>query len=159
MTGRSFELVGVGKPHAAVLAVLHQGAFGRDHGWTEGDFASLMAQPGTFGWVAQMGSIQGPQPVALVVGRAVADEAEILTIGSLPSIRRQGVAGALMRAAAAEAATRGAARLFLEVATDNTAALHLYRALGFAEVGRRPGYYARAGAPAADALVMARAIA
>lgn len=159
MRTESFELIGVGRAHAAVLGLLHQGAFGIAHGWTEGDFATLLDQPGTFGWVAQMGSTEGPQPVALVVARAVADEAEILTIGSLPSIRRNGVARALMRAAAAEAATRGATRLFLEVAVDNTAALGLYQALGFEEVGRRRAYYARSDGTRTDALVMARAVA
>ena len=48
----------------------------------------------------------------------------------------------------------GAETLFLEVAVDNVAALGLYTALGFAETGRRKAYYARAGGPAADALIL-----
>lgn len=159
MMTESFELVSVGALHAAVLAVLHQGAFGRDAGWSEGDFRSLLETPGTFAWVAQMGSPQGPQPVALALCRAMADEAEILTIGSLPSVRRRGLGRALLRAAAAEAATRGAARLFLEVAVDNEAAVGLYRAIGFQQVGCRKGYYTRPDGSRADALVMARAVA
>ena len=40
--------------------------------------------------------------------------------------------------------------VFLEVRSSNEAALELYRALGFAESGRRKGYYAD---PPEDALV------
>jgi len=34
--------------------------------------------------------------------------------------------------------------MFLEVAEDNEAAIHLYRSLGFQPIGRRPAYYRRA---------------
>ncbi|MDP3371055.1 MAG: ribosomal-protein-alanine acetyltransferase, partial [Brevundimonas sp.] len=53
------------------------------------------------------------------------------------------------------AATRGATRLFLEVAEDNMAALALYAGAGFVEAGRRPGYYARPHGRPRDALVLA----
>lgn len=92
MTAEAFELVAVGPAHGRVLSILHQGAFGRETGWSEGDFARLLDTPGAFGWVAQVASPDGPQPVALVVARAVVDEAEILTIGTLPSVRRKGLA-------------------------------------------------------------------
>jgi ribosomal-protein-alanine N-acetyltransferase len=49
----------------------------------------------------------------------------------------------------------GAERMFLEVAEDNAAARALYARAGFAEAGRRRGYYARPDGPAADALVLA----
>ncbi|GAA0596149.1 N-acetyltransferase [Caenispirillum bisanense] len=158
MMSDSCELIAVGAAHAGVLAVLHEAAFGVGEAWTTGDFAALFDTPGTFGWIAQVGTGQGPQPVALVLARAVADEAEILTIGSLPRARRRGIGRSLLRAAAAEAATRGAERLFLEVAVDNEAALGLYRAAGFTEVGRRKDYYRRPTGGSADALVMMRAV-
>jgi ribosomal-protein-alanine N-acetyltransferase len=47
---------------------------------------------------------------------------------------------------------------FLDVAADNTPALALYHGAGFAETGRRPAYFARPGRPAADAILMARAL-
>lgn len=159
MTAEAFELVAVGPAHGRVLSILHQGAFGRETGWSEGDFARLLDTPGAFGWVAQVASPDGPQPVALVVARAVVDEAEILTIGTLPSVRRKGLASGLMRAAAAEAATRGAVRLYLEVAVDNVAGIALYHSLGFEEVGRRRAYYDRADGTRVDAIVMVRAVA
>ena len=44
--------------------------------------------------------------------------------------------------------------MFLEVAEDNIAALALYHRAGFAAVGRRRGYYHRAGAAPVDAQVL-----
>ncbi len=46
-------------------------------------------------------------------------------------------------------------RLFLEVASDNDAAVALYKGLGFAAAGRRKGYYQRPGGKSADALILA----
>ena len=54
-----------------------------------------------------------------------------------------------------EATSQGATRMALEVAVDNAPAIALYRALGFVTVGRRKGYYARAGGGAIDAAIMA----
>ena len=62
----------------------------------------------------------------------------------------------LYRRAAAE--TAGAHAVFLEVASDNTAAIALYEREGFAPAGIRRGYYAKAGAPPQDALVLRRAL-
>ncbi|HZC15639.1 MAG TPA: GNAT family N-acetyltransferase, partial [Caulobacteraceae bacterium] len=69
--------------------------------------------------------------------------------------RRAGVGRTLVEAAAVIAAAAGARALFLEVASDNDAALALYRSAGFARAGQRPGYYRR-GAGAVDALVLRR---
>jgi ribosomal-protein-alanine N-acetyltransferase len=63
----------------------------------------------------------------------------------------------LLAAGLNEAASRGSARLILEVAADNAAALALYRAAGFTEIGRRADYYHRADGRM-TALVMARAV-
>ena len=87
--------------------------------------------------------------------RAVLDEAEILTLAVRPEARRKGYARGLVEAAAALARAAGVCQLYLEVAEDNAAALALYRATGFVEVGRRPGYYARVGGPDVAALLLA----
>jgi ribosomal-protein-alanine N-acetyltransferase len=59
-----------------------------------------------------------------------------------------------LRALLQLARSRGAKRVFLEVRPSNTAAIALYDAEGFNEIGRRPRYYpARNGRE--DALVMA----
>jgi ribosomal-protein-alanine N-acetyltransferase len=49
-------------------------------------------------------------------------------------------------------------RIYLEVASDNAAALRLYTKSGFTQTGLRKGYYARTGHPPADAVTMARTL-
>lgn len=134
---------------AEALAGVHALAF--DDPWSAADLAALLASPGVFALAARdEGDLAG-----FVLCRVAADEAEILTIATAPARRRQGVGRALLEAAAGTASAGGAETVFLEVAEDNAAALGLYRAAGFAPVGRRKGYYSR-GAGAIDALVLRR---
>ncbi len=55
--------------------------------------------------------------------------------------RGRGYGQVLVEAAAAWGDGLGASRLELEVRASNTAALRLYRRMGFATDGVRPGYY------------------
>lgn len=87
--------------------------------------------------------------------RVAADEAEVLDVGVVPEAQRQGLATALLKAAADLARREGAERLFLEVAADNAPALALYQRAGFEQVGTRPGYYRRLDGTRADALILA----
>jgi ribosomal-protein-alanine N-acetyltransferase len=135
---------------AFALAQAHDGAFERP--WREAEMADLLTQPGVFGYVAGPG---GPGPIAgFVLCRSIAGEAEILTIAVVPAARRSGVARALMSATATACRALGAEALFLEVATDNAAAVGLYAGLGFEQAGRRRNYYHRGVGGAVDALVM-----
>ncbi|HUC43715.1 MAG TPA: ribosomal protein S18-alanine N-acetyltransferase [Anaeromyxobacter sp.] len=87
-----------------------------------------------------------------VVGYAccylVADELQINEIAIARASRRAGHGGALLAHLIRGARLRGAARATLEVRPSNLAARALYAAHGFAETGRRPGYYADTGEPA-----------
>jgi [ribosomal protein S18]-alanine N-acetyltransferase len=91
-----------------------------------------------------------------LIGRAVAGEAEILTLAVDPNARRRGTGGRLVQGFFTQAQNHNATTAFLEVAADNFAAIALYLRAGFAEVGRRRGYYEQAGYPAIDALVLSR---
>lgn len=73
--------------------------------------------------------------------RVVCDEAELLTIGVLREMQGQGLGRVLLSAVLREMHMQGALHCFLEVSTSNAAAIHLYRTLGFAVTGLRPGYY------------------
>jgi ribosomal-protein-alanine N-acetyltransferase len=113
----------------------------------------LLKGPGGFGLVVRDPDTEAV--VAFILARAVADEAEVLTLAVDPPHRRSGIGRVLVEAVALNAAAAGARSLFLEVASDNDAALGLYRAAGFSPVGQRPAYYRR-GAGAVDALVLRR---
>ena len=97
-------------------------------------------------------------PGGFALGRAVADEAELLTLAVAPGDRRHGIGTGLLADFLAEARERGAVTMFLEVAADNVAALALYRRHGFSEAGRRRGYYRDSPTHAVDAIVMRRRI-
>ena len=129
---------------AVRLAAVHAAAFSAP--WDAAALETLLDQAGVF--VLE-------DPCGFILIRTVADEAEILTLAVRPASRRRGVGARLVREGALAAASRGAIRLFLEVADDNTAALALYARAGFAEAGRRPGYYARPGDGRRDALILA----
>lgn len=87
-----------------------------------------------------------------VVGRRGDYEASIHTIGVEPEHQGKGVGTALLTALLARA-DELAAPVFLEVRTDNVAAITLYERHGFERVGLRKRYYQPSGA---DAYTMAR---
>jgi len=130
------------------MARLHARAFTRERPWSVEEFAALLESPHVFA---------AGDARAFALGRAVAGEAELLTLATDPANRRLGLGRGVLAAFEAGARDRGAAEGFLEVAADNTAALALYRGAGWQEAARRAGYYARAEARAADAVIMHRA--
>ena len=132
-------------PTAAQLAALHAAAFPAA-AWPAADFARHLADPSC---------LVVAEADGFVLARRICDEAEILTLAVAPPARRQGLATLLLARALAGLAARGARRCVLEVAADNVAACALYARAGFTRVGQRRGYYPRAGAPAADAWLMA----
>ena len=141
-------LRGVLSDQAADLARVHAAAF--EHAWSGEEIAQLLDSSGGFALMVEGAG----GPVAFILCRAIAGEAEILTIAVDPAFRRQGLARALVEAAAAAARLAGAEAMFLEVADDNVAALGLYEAVGFARAGLRRGYYDRGPQGCVDALVM-----
>ena len=83
--------------------------------------------------------------------RFVAGEAQIYNIAVAPELRREGIGEALLRHMIAKAEDNGCELVTLEVRGGNEAAMALYTKLGFREVGRRKGYYAKGGE---DAVLM-----
>lgn len=120
--------------------------------WRATDVLSSLGEPTRLVLVAtDDGALCG-----FCVMSVVGDEAEVLEIATAVASRRRGHARALLAAALAAVAARGATRAFLDVRTRNAAALGLYESLGFAPVGRRRRYYVDDGD---DAIIMARDVA
>lgn len=118
------------------LAHLHRAAFAVPPPWSAQTFGGLLADPAVFLLIS-------PCSRAFLIGRAAADEAELLTLATDPAARRRGLARALLGDFDAEARQRGALTAYLEVVETNHAAQALYAACGWASAGRRPGYYRR----------------
>ena len=130
------------------LAALHARSFTTPRPWSEGEFAGFLADPLVFLLV------EGD--AGLILGRAVAGEAELLTIAVAPEARQRGLGRKLVSRFLYQARLRGADSAFLEVAEDNAAARTLYTRSGFTEAGRRRGYYRTPGGRLIDALVLRR---
>ncbi len=133
----------------AELARLHAAAFVMPRPWSEAEIADLLASNFCFVLCESQG---------FVMGRVVAGEAELLTIAVDPAAQGQGLGTRMMKRFLEALRTRGAERVFLEVAEDNLAARALYRRAGFAYSGRRRGYY-HGPQGSVDAVVMTRELA
>ena len=86
-----------------------------------------------------------------IVYRTVADEAEIITIGVNPEMRRNGIASAMIGIIEKTIKNQGIKKIFLEVASTNEPAKKLYENTGYKTVGIRPKYY-----DGVDAILMAK---
>jgi [ribosomal protein S18]-alanine N-acetyltransferase len=129
------------------MAALHATCFTTPRPWSAAEFAALADDPLCFSIIESHG---------FLIGRVVADEAEILTLAVDVAAQRQGVGGRLVQGFLAEARSRDATAAFLEVAANNLAAISLYFWAGFAESGRRKRYYAQPDGAPIDALVLSR---
>lgn len=149
------RVAAVGHDHSDRLADIHAGAFARP--WTAEDFEAFLADAS----VRVDGLFLGrdTQPLGFVVSRSAADEAEILSLALARSARGRGHAGLLLREHLQALGYAGIGRVHLEVEEGNGPAIALYRRTGFAQSGRRPGYYARPDGSRASALSMTRDLA
>lgn len=135
---------------AAEFARIHAEQFPTP--WDEAAIAGMLSHPGS---VAMMAVGGNPRRIgAFALAQVAADEAEILTLVVERAWQRHGIAVRLVDGVKRAASRAGAQSLFLEVAESNAAARALYAKCGFAETGRRKGYYALPGGKTEDALVL-----
>ena len=122
--------------------------------WSEEEYMRIL-EPAVPRGVLRMGAVALARGhlVGFAAGRHVLGEAEIENVAVEERFRRMGVAAALVESLLAECRRRKATIVRLEVRESNVAAQALYRRAGFAEAGRRDGYY---GAPDEAALLFCR---
>jgi ribosomal-protein-alanine N-acetyltransferase len=138
---------------ADALVAVHADAFARS--WSAEDFAALIADRTVFALALRRQRWHGGRRlVGFALLRAIAGEAEILTVAVAAAERGRGLGRLLVEEAMRRLYREGAATCFLEVDQANTAALRLYRSLGFEVIGERKGYYQGSREGEGTALVM-----
>jgi ribosomal-protein-alanine N-acetyltransferase len=117
--------------------------------WSAETFASLLERPGLELLVLED---EREGVIGYAVLWCILDQGELANVAVTPRLRGRGLGSHLLSRVFEVARERGIDTLFLEVRASNARALDLYRRFGFADVGRRKGYYER---PREDALIMA----
>jgi ribosomal-protein-alanine N-acetyltransferase len=103
--------------------------------WTAGQYERRLENG--FIWVAEHeGEICG-----FVCAKVLPGEWEIENIVVDPEFQRRGLADRLLGALISDAQKRAGTAIFLEVRESNLPARQLYEKRGFAQAGRRKGYY------------------
>ncbi|MBH5322144.1 ribosomal protein S18-alanine N-acetyltransferase [Aurantiacibacter sediminis] len=148
----------MGDPVDAIMAVM-QDAFDHAYGeaWTRRQVSDALVTPNTH-FMLGGETEDGSGPTAFTLSRSAADEEELLLIAVRPEYRGQGLGSDMMEQFFTSARARGVRRVFLEMREGN-AAEHLYRKLGFKQVGLRKGYYRGAIGGPLDAITFARDLA
>ncbi|MEL6641944.1 MAG: GNAT family N-acetyltransferase [Pseudomonadota bacterium] len=132
---------------ADTLAATHAAAFINRRAWSAEEFRKLLSSPA----VILCGDAK-----SFILGRVIADEAEVLTLATDPQFRRQGLAETHLRKFLATTLQNGASSTFLEVSADNAAAKALYLKSKFSVVGERPNYYSTSDGKKVSAILMRR---
>ncbi|WP_368671120.1 ribosomal protein S18-alanine N-acetyltransferase [Cupriavidus sp. IK-TO18] len=122
------------------------------HPWTRGNFENSV-KAGHLGLTLRdpAGTL-----VAYAVLMPVVDEMHLLNITVDPPRQRQGLGRLMLSIVLATSHAHRIHTMLLEVRPSNTGAIALYQAAGFAEIGRRKGYYPALGRTREDALVLRR---
>lgn len=137
------------------IMALESSTFGSD-AWPESAMAADLASPHTRYLVAfPVGEPERILGYAGLLAPARSEDADIQTIAVAPPARRHGLGRMLVQALIAEARSRRAKAVFLEVRADNPGAERLYASLGFEVLAVRPEYYQPDGV---DAHVMRLAL-
>jgi ribosomal-protein-alanine N-acetyltransferase len=122
--------------------------------WSRKLFLEEMAHP--CGHCFSMTLLLDPEPklVGYLCFRTLGDESELLNLAVHPDYRRRGLARHLMAFYIDFCGCENVRKSFLEVATGNQTALHLYQSFDYRPTGKRPGFYLGR----VDALIMEKEI-
>jgi len=136
--------------HADIDAVLALEVQAYPHPWTRGNFIDSLAA----GYLAELRLDAQDRLLGYCVALPGFEEMHLLNLTVAPLAQRSGHGQALVQRLVAAARARHDQALWLEVRPSNGAARRLYQRLGFAEVGRRQGYYPDGQQRREDALVL-----
>ena len=148
----SITIQPVRKNNIELVAEIYGACF--DEPWPRPAVEDLLSTPGAWGLIANVTASDSDVAAGFILARAVVDESDILSVGVHPQRQRNGIGRILVEAVIHAAEAAGGEAVTLEVAEDNSGAQALYANVGFDVVGRRPGYYLRAGNVKVAALLM-----
>ena len=136
------------------VMVVMKAAFGDRYGeaWTRSQCAGILPMAGVSLRLAR--DAASSEPIGFSLSRSVADESELLLLAVLPAYHRQGIGTRVLDDFIERARDGGANRVHLEV-RDGNPATAMYRASGFAPVGRRRNYYRATNGDRFDAVTYA----
>lgn len=143
--------------HVGPVMRIMEAAFGNRFGeaWTRSQLSGILPMSGVF--LALALDCNGDAPLGFSLTRTVADEAELLLIAVDPGHQRRGVGKMLLDGFLERSLDHKVSRVHLEV-RDGNPAVAMYRAAGFAPVGRRRAYYQAPNGDRFDAITLARDI-
>lgn len=118
--------------------------------WSEKLFRGEMTNPISRMLVARVDRLPDKPVAGYIVYWRVADEMHLHNIAVRTDLRRKKIALLLLREAIRASKSEGARWVTLEVRRSNLPAQNLYKKIGFAVKGVRPGYYSDTGE---DALI------
>lgn len=156
---------------AAVLSEIHQESF--SEWWSVSSFNSMLRDPSFFGFIvgqelkAQKSNAKQVIECGFILCRRAWDEVEIITFAVRPQYRRRNFGKLLMVEVIKQSGVflqetsphLENMKIFLEVSTNNTAAINLYRSFGFEKISKRIKYYKDQKGEEVDANVMALIVA
>jgi ribosomal-protein-alanine N-acetyltransferase len=120
------------------------------HPWTRANFLDSLSS-GYDAWVLR-------EPAGALAGYFLVmyapDEAHLLDVAVSAARQGRGVGRFLLDRIAARARAMRMESILLEVRPSNERALEIYRRYGYAEIGRRKGYYPATDGRREDAIVM-----
>ena len=117
--------------------------------WNKDHLKDELQQPTGFQFVVSNKKTE--RILAVIFGRIVLDEAEILKLSVAEFARNRGLGFQLLDFSVKYCGTRGVKNCFLELRASNVVAQRLYEKRGFVTVGTREDYYE---GPVEDAILM-----
>jgi [ribosomal protein S18]-alanine N-acetyltransferase len=123
------------------------------HPWSRANFMDSLAC-GYDAWVLADADADDGAPIGYFLLMYAVDEAHLLDVAVSAGRQGAGLGRFLLDRIAARAREKGMATIFLEVRPSNERALQVYRRYGYAEIGRRKGYYPAHEGRREDAIIM-----
>lgn len=127
----------------SALAYVHSKCF--KDSWNEQTFSKLLSNKVCDGFIitneSGINDISSREVISFVLYSLIVDEAEVITICTLPEFQKQGLGSILIKHLVEYAEDNEVEKIFLDVSEANTEAIGLYRKHNFQQISIRSNYY------------------